>query len=72
MTVFCLVLVCVWERSNDVKQFFNSFLTPPPFCQPVLTSATPSADVNYTATTAPLVSKYMYRTTKILILMVLA
>ena len=53
MTVFYLVLVCVWERSNDVKQFFNSFLTPPPFCQPVLTSTTPSADVNYTATTAP-------------------
>ena len=33
--------VCMGTFTNDVKQFFNSFLTPPLFCQPVLTSITP-------------------------------
>ena len=48
--------VCIGTFTNDVKQFFNSFLPPPPFCQPVLTSIPPPqpvVDVNFTATTAP-------------------
>ena len=45
--------VCIGTFKNDVKQFFNSFLPLPSFCQPVLTSITFPVDVNFTATTAP-------------------
>ena len=51
--VLSSVGVCMETFTNDVKQCFNSFLPPPPFCQPVLTSITPPVDVNFTATAPP-------------------